>query len=143
MIVIKAIKEKDTIYPERVLTTKEESTVTSSLCNGTEYIYYQGDEPETEGIIVVESTEEKLQKNKSFGNQLLDAFLVDNMEMQIAFTTELSVAMMQKFAPIEFLARNGDIKNVRILILNATTDAVFTQERKDKYALMCSNHLGI
>jgi hypothetical protein len=45
MIVIKAIKEKDTIYPERVLTAKEQSTVTSSLCNGTEYIYYQGDEP--------------------------------------------------------------------------------------------------
>ena len=32
-------------FPKRELTTKEKATVTSQLCNGIEYIYYQGDEP--------------------------------------------------------------------------------------------------
>jgi hypothetical protein len=45
MIVIQAIIENDTIRPQRVLTSEEELTVTSGLCNGVEYIYYQGDEP--------------------------------------------------------------------------------------------------
>jgi hypothetical protein len=45
MIVIQAIIENDTIRPQRVLTSEEDSTVTSGLCNGIEYIYYQGDEP--------------------------------------------------------------------------------------------------
>jgi hypothetical protein len=45
MIVIKAIKENDVIIPERILTEKEKETVTSMLCNGLEYIYYQNDEP--------------------------------------------------------------------------------------------------
>lgn len=89
------------------------------------------------------TTEQKLSNNMHFGKSLLSEFLKDNMEMQIAFTTELSVAMMQRFSPIEFLARNGDIKNVRLLIMNSTIDAVFTQERKDKYVLMCSNYLGL
>jgi hypothetical protein len=45
MIVISAITENDTIRPERILTSEEDLTVTSGLCNGLEYIYYQGDEP--------------------------------------------------------------------------------------------------
>ena len=143
MIKISAIEENGTIRPERSLKSDEQKTVTSSLFNGVEYTYYQGDEPATIEEPYVESVEEKLQKNKAFGNQLLDIFLVDNMNMQVAFTTELSLAMMQRFSPIEFLARNGDIKNVRLLIMNSTVDAVFTQERKDKYLLMCSNYLGV
>jgi hypothetical protein len=143
MITIEILEGSNPLLPIRELTIEEKSTVTSSVFNGLNYIYYQGDEPTIEPILIVESTEEKLQKNKAFGNQLLDTFLVDNMNMQIAFTTELSMAMMQRFSPIEFLARNGDIKNVRLLIMNSTIDAVFTQERKDKYVLMCSNYLGL
>ena len=45
MIVIQAIELSGTIAPQRVLTIQELSTVTSSLCNGLEYIYYQNDEP--------------------------------------------------------------------------------------------------
>lgn len=32
-------------FPERELTPEEKETVTSTFCNGSEYIYYQGDEP--------------------------------------------------------------------------------------------------
>jgi hypothetical protein len=45
MIVIEAILENDTLKPQRVLTYEENLTITSSVCNGVEYIYYQGDEP--------------------------------------------------------------------------------------------------
>jgi hypothetical protein len=53
MIVINAIEENGTIAPQRMLTLEEQLTVTSSVCNGIEYIYYQGDEPivENEEII--------------------------------------------------------------------------------------------
>lgn len=45
MIVIAIILENDKIIPERLLSLEENKTVTSSICNGLEYIYYQGDEP--------------------------------------------------------------------------------------------------
>ena len=45
MIIIQAIEENGTIAPQRVLTFDEQLTVTSSVCNGIEYIYYQNDEP--------------------------------------------------------------------------------------------------
>jgi hypothetical protein len=53
MIVINAIIEDLKIRPEKELTSEEQLTVTSSICNGVEYIYYQGDEPivEDEEII--------------------------------------------------------------------------------------------
>ena len=35
----------EVFFPERQLTPEEQSTVTSMLFNGVEYIYYQGDEP--------------------------------------------------------------------------------------------------
>jgi hypothetical protein len=45
MIIIKAINNGEFIEPERTLTIEEKATVTSALCNGLEYIYYQNDEP--------------------------------------------------------------------------------------------------
>jgi hypothetical protein len=45
MIIIKAINNGEFIEPERTLTIEEKATVTSAICNGIEYIYYQGDEP--------------------------------------------------------------------------------------------------
>jgi hypothetical protein len=46
MIVIQAIKEEGFIRPERQLTEEEKINITSTLSNGVEYIYYEGDEPE-------------------------------------------------------------------------------------------------
>ena len=44
MIIIKAITG-EYCEPERILTDKEKITITSQVSNGTEFIYYQGDEP--------------------------------------------------------------------------------------------------
>lgn len=46
MITIEIKEENGTISPSRILTREEELTITSSVCNGILYIYYQGDEPE-------------------------------------------------------------------------------------------------
>ena len=45
MIIIKAINNGEFIEPERTLTIEETATLTSALCNGIEYKYYQKDEP--------------------------------------------------------------------------------------------------
>lgn len=45
MIVIKLIFQDNFVKPERELTDSEKKTVTSALFNGTDAIYYQGDEP--------------------------------------------------------------------------------------------------
>jgi hypothetical protein len=51
MIVIAAVLENGTLKPQRVLTYEENLTITSSVCNGIEYIYYQDDGSITEEII--------------------------------------------------------------------------------------------
>ena len=53
MIIIKLIDIKGVLATERDLTDKERLTVTSTLFNGVDAIYYQGDEP-----IVEQPTEE-------------------------------------------------------------------------------------
>ncbi len=45
MIVLKLINNNNVLSPERQLTESEKSTVTSTLFNGVDAIYYQGDEP--------------------------------------------------------------------------------------------------
>lgn len=46
----------DMFSPKRLPTNEEQKTITSVLFNGTEYIYYQGDEP----IVEVEAVEQKV-----------------------------------------------------------------------------------
>ena len=48
MIVIKLIDNDGVLKPSRELTSDEKSTVTSTLFNGIDAIYYQGDEPPIE-----------------------------------------------------------------------------------------------
>ena len=50
MIVIKLIDVKGVLAPERDLTNEERLTVTSTLFNGVDAIYYQGDEPIVETL---------------------------------------------------------------------------------------------
>jgi len=45
MIVIKLIDTNGVLSPERELTSEEKLTITSTLFNGINVIYYQGDEP--------------------------------------------------------------------------------------------------
>ena len=55
MIVIKLIDINGVLAPEKLLDDKERLTITSTLFNGVDAIYYQGDEP-----IVEEPIEETL-----------------------------------------------------------------------------------
>lgn len=50
MIKIKLIQVDDFLTPERKLTSEEKLTITSTLFNGINVIYYQGDEPIVEQI---------------------------------------------------------------------------------------------
>ena len=86
---------------------------------------------------------EKLNSYKFFGNKLVDTFLIDNRESPIAFNPQLSINVLQKFQGVKALAEVGDIKNVMLMLNYIEVDELFTQERKDKYILMCQNHLGI
>lgn len=89
------------------------------------------------------SLSELIEKDKQFGNKLLDEFLKDNRDLKAPFSMTTSINMLQKFQSTKGLLEAGDIKNVKRTIENATIDAIFTQERKDKYVLMCANYLAL
>ena len=90
--------------------------------------------------IVITSTD-KLKADKIFCSNLIDTFLIDNRDFPLAFTPEISLGLMQKFAPIKALCEVGDIKIVKALMSGVVTDSVFTQERKEKYLQMINNYL--
>jgi hypothetical protein len=98
-----------------------------------------------QGYININTSTQALQysKDKEFGVKLMDIFLIDNRESPIAFNPSISGALLQKMQSIKALAEVGDIKTVKYLLSVAEIDAIFTQERKDKYILMCNNHLGL
>lgn len=48
MIIVKCIEIDGIVSPERALDAKEKIEITSTLCDGVNYIYYQGDEPKIE-----------------------------------------------------------------------------------------------
>lgn len=98
-----------------------------------------------EGYVNVNTSTQALKyaKDKEFGIKLMDIFLIDNRESPVAFNPSVSGALLQKMQTIKALADVGDIKTVKYLLSITETDVIFTQERKDKYVLMCNNHLGI
>jgi hypothetical protein len=59
MIKIGFKKSGESIFPERELTEKEKKSITSTLFDGSNYIYYQGDEPPKVEQPYVEPVEEK------------------------------------------------------------------------------------
>ena len=96
-----------------------------------------------EGFVNMNTSEQALQyvKDKDFGINLMDLFIIDNRESPVAFNPSVSTALLQKMQAIKTLADVGDIKTVKYLLSITEVDEVFTQERKDKYILMCENHL--
>lgn len=84
-----------------------------------------------------------LNKDILFGISLLRTFLTDNRDLVIAFTPEISLGLLQKFAPIKALAEVGDIKTTKAMLMSTAIDSIFTQERKDKYIQMCNDYLGL
>lgn len=89
------------------------------------------------------SFHEKLKSDKLFGEQLIEMFLIDNRESTVSFNPQLSMSVLQKFQVVKALAEVGDIKSVTLMLGKLSVDNLFTQERKDKYILMCNKYLGL
>lgn len=87
------------------------------------------------------SIKERLLKDIDFGGEMVLQFLEDNRNDANVKTSD-SVALLQKFAPIEALLRLGDIRKVRPLIASTPIDSIFTQERKDRYLAQIDTYLS-
>jgi hypothetical protein len=86
------------------------------------------------------SLEERLNSDLNFGDSLIREFLIDNRIANVSSTDSITVA--QKFKDIELLARNGDIRTVKIVLESTAIDVIFTQDRKDKYLTMITTYLA-
>lgn len=85
----------------------------------------------------------QLQEDITFGNDLINEFLLDNRNITPSVTTEESIQLSTALSDLEKLARLGDIKTVQLLVNNLKTDGrLITQERKDKYIQMILSYLG-
>ena len=100
--------------------------------------YIEISEPSAE-----EDRASKLPYDLKFGESLIVAFLEDNRRMPTSFTVEQTLTMFSTFDAIERAARLGDIKTLKTLMENAETDAIFTQERKDKYLQMIADYQSL
>ena len=84
---------------------------------------------------------EIVEMNVEFGNSLVTMFMVDNAEIGVIPESE-SIALLAKFQQVLPLAQLGSIKVVSELLPAITTDAYFTQERKDKYTNLIAQYLS-
>lgn len=84
---------------------------------------------------------ERLPLDIDFGNQLINTFLEDNRNYGY-ISLEESIVLLNKFNNIEKFCRLGAIKDAEYLMLNVSTDNIFTQERKNKYLQMITNYLN-
>jgi hypothetical protein len=93
-------------------------------------------------IPIVKSIEDKLDMDLEFGLKIIKDFLLDNRKINNISEVD-SISLSIKFDKIEKLARLGDIKTIKVLMLNLEVDEIFTQERKDKYLLAIQEHLDL
>jgi len=88
----------------------------------------------------------KLQARQDFGKQLLNEYLMDNdalaKERGYPFTVEETAQQAQKFQLVMGVLPLGSLKQCLDIITVTETDAIFTQERKDKYILELNNFLN-
>jgi hypothetical protein len=79
----------------------------------------------------------KLAERQQFGRDLLNEYLLDNDAIAsargYAFTVEETAQQAQKFQLVMGILPLGSLKQVLSVIQATATDAIFTQERKDKY----------
>ena len=74
------------------------------------------------------------------GERLTYVFVEDNRIEGI--TPEQSELLLVKFRDILGFAQTGAITSIATYLPLITTDAVFTQERKDKYIVMINDYLN-
>jgi hypothetical protein len=83
-----------------------------------------------------------LDRDMIFGKLLVYEFLLDNRLMPAAITPQDSLQLLSKFNVVAALCDKGDIKSVNALLPGIVIDNLFTQERKDKYIAMVTDHLA-
>jgi len=86
------------------------------------------------------TTEERLEIDQSFCNNLINIFLQDNRIEGV--TAQQGEALMVKFSTTLNFAQVGAVTSVQYHIQNMAVDDVFTQERKDKYIELIANYLS-
>lgn len=88
---------------------------------------------------------QRAKSHREFGALLFETFLNDNAEFAAArgsnFTVQETLDMDTKFGEFGRLCTYGSIPQIAILLPSIPTDAIFTQDRKDKYTAMVTAHL--
>lgn len=85
--------------------------------------------------------EGRFYKDLDFGKILINTFLIDNRFTNPPITPTQSLELLQKFQVVSALCDKGDIKSVSAIFPSIEIDAIYTQERKDKYVVMITTHL--
>ena len=86
-----------------------------------------------EVVSIIFDVPNAVEKCFEFGDALKKLFIEDNWNTTVTFTGEMSIILTQKFSGVISLCIVGDIKTIKVLLPTIPTDAIFTQERKDKY----------
>lgn len=86
------------------------------------------------------SVASRLDMDLKEGDRLIYVFVEDNRIEGV--TPEQSELLLVKFRDILGFAQTGAITSIATYLPGITTDAVFTQERKDKYIKMIDDYLN-
>jgi len=102
--------------------------------------------PENEQIQELGNAD-KVSQDLEFGISLIKLFRTDNADYEkannITITVPESIALMQKFQSLIGFCQVGAISEAYALLPSIEVDAIFTQERKDKYLSTIQNYLGV
>ena len=93
------------------------------------------------------SNADKVSQDLDFGISLIKLFRTDNADYEkannVTITVPESIALMQKFQSLIGFCQVGAISEAYALLPSIEIDAIFTQERKDKYLSTIQNYLGV
>lgn len=87
--------------------------------------------------------EKTLEERLFFCENLRMEFLKDNDALPFELDPQTSIAMLQGFALIEQACLNGSVNTLKFLVEQSTINAIYTQERKNKYLTLINNFLGL
>ena len=79
--------------------------------------------------------------DEKFGTDIVNEFLKDNRLLPTSFTQAQNIALMQKFSTVKAFCDVANIDTAYNMLKVIVVDAIFTQERKDKYLNLMKQHL--
>jgi len=93
-----------------------------------------------------QSNSDKVEQDTAFGSSLIKLFRTDNAQYEqdnnVQITVQESLQLMGKFQSLIGLCQVGAVAEAFALLPSIEIDAIFTQERKDKYLELIQNYLG-